>query len=91
MKNKIKNLKKWAKVEIEWVDSSHASGWQDSKEIEGTPQIDHRTLGYVLQTTVKTISVVQSVSDYLREDNSRNVDSVMDIPKVAIKKIRYLS
>lgn len=85
----MKKIKKWQLLEIEWVDSSHTSGWKNSKEHEGEPVIDYRTVGYLLQETKRTITVTQSICDYLQEDSSRMIDAIMDIPKVAIKKIKF--
>ena len=84
-------LKKYQKVEIEWIDSSGSSGWRRDKEYLGDEKfIDCKTVGYFIGKTKRTIQVIQSLNVHKNQDDSRNVDSMIQIPKVAINKIKLL-
>lgn len=75
-------------IEIDWVDSIHDSGWinkDDAKKNSSEKNILHKTVGYFLQETKYSVSVFQS-----RGIGVENIDSTMEIPKVAIKKIKKL-
>jgi hypothetical protein len=71
-------------VEVEWVDSSGYSGWQDAEDAQKNIQTECRSSGYLLRKDKKSVSLVQNVSDI------GHVDMVMAIPRVAIKSIRIL-
>lgn len=89
---KIKKFKKYQLLEIDWIDSVHDDGsWkresffaEDKDPDDGCCQ---KTAGYFLRETPKTLMVIQSRQLY---ENNPLVDAMMQIPKVAISKIKEL-
>ena len=81
--------KKFDLVRIDWVDSMHDSGWQKLSEFNAVEeQMMHRTVGYVVYESRTTLGVCQS---YGVNRKDPTIDAVMQVPKVAIKKIKKLS
>lgn len=78
-------------VEIEWLDSVHSSGWHRENNpdwIVKDSDLEHKTIGYYLTQTAKSITVIQSHGTPDRDTGKRNVDAEMSIPIRAITKIR---
>lgn len=89
---KIEKLKKWERVEIDWIDSMHRGKWIYEGELHDIIQDKYmkcKTIGFFFTQTKLGVVVVQSKSDDGEE--KCNVDAVMQIPKVAITKIRRIS
>lgn len=73
-------------IYVEWVDSSHSSGWvaaEDAIKLAG--DFKCRTVGFLLVETDEHLTVVQTHTEDVKQ-----VDGVMTIPKVAITKRKYL-
>lgn len=84
-------LKKWQMVEIDWLDSCHLSGWNRENNIDfARKDLEHKSCGYFLKETDYSLSVIQSRKSDTSVPNI-SVDALMEIPKVAILKIRKLS
>ncbi len=81
-------MKPYQIVEVDWVDSLHARGWmkEDEVQLSGDHML-HRTLGYVLRDSKDALLLIQSYQINLQP---REVDGVMEIPRVAIKRLRKL-
>ncbi len=78
-------MKKLRMVEVEWVDSCSLSGWRDVEEHREHNGIAKcATVGYLLRSNRKEVTVVQSWND------NEGAHSSMSIPRCAVKKIRYL-
>ena len=89
--SKIDRLKPWTIIEIFWIDSMALSRWHhedDARDSTKDDDLKHKTVGYFFKATKASIAVVQSKSDY--ENKKGNVDAVMQIPRVAITKVRIL-
>lgn len=88
-------LKKWQPVEIFWVDSYRTHGWISLEEanVDEDYSLDHRTIGYFVGETSRQITVCQSskTNEDLISEPETNIDAVMNIPKVAITKIRKIN
>lgn len=85
MKNKLKKLKDYQLIEIEWEDSTHTSGngWLVQDEVNIPEDLTIFTTGYLFGFTNKHVSVVQS-----RAIDERCFDAIMTIPFIAIKNIK---
>lgn len=85
----FKQLKKWQIIEISWIDSVHTNGWtfEDSARLDDK-FLRHKTIGYYFKETKLGLSVIQSKSD--DGEDKANVDAIMTIPKVAVKKIKKI-
>ena len=85
---KIKNYKQFDRLEIHWIDSVQDCGWKNPKGntakgfINTEEYIFHRTIGYYLGQSDKTLSTAQSV-----QQGGGMVSEIMKIPKCAISKI----
>ena len=87
----MKKLKKWDIVEIQWEDSVHEGGWcKEKKLLDEDEQLDHHTVGYLLEETKRYVSVVQSYGDVKDDEGVRLVDSSMMIPKRSIINIKKI-
>ena len=84
-------MKKYQIIEILWLDSLHTSGWLKEKQVQVTSKerMTHRTVGYFLREDDKSILVIQSWNE-TDENEERDVDAIMEIPKGAILKIRKM-
>lgn len=82
--------KKWQILIIDWVDSMHGyKTWTHEEDVDVADKyLYKKTVGMFLTETKEAITVVQSRDDDGEEKH--NVDSVMSIPKVSIKKINHL-
>ena len=70
----------------------HSPGWQFSKKAEEDilkEDLNQHTVGYFFKDTGYSVIVVQSYGNP-EKDGERNVDSLMEIPRVSITKIRKL-
>ena len=83
-----RKIKKYQKVEIEWYDSLHSSGWLKESDVQLTDKdrMTHKTTGYFIAGNERSIIVVQSYQCCV--DGEPMVDSVMEIPIKAIIKIK---
>ena len=80
--------KDYKKIEIEWLDSMHDSGWQKFSNFDPSENLlKHKTMGYLIYESKTLVAVCQSFG-VEREDPT--IDNVMQIPKCAIKKINKL-
>jgi len=87
---KIPKLKKWQIVEIEWLDSCSVNGWNKDNGISyQKSDLEHISVGYFLKETEYSIAVVQSIKKKVSEENT-SINSIIEIPKVAISKIKLL-
>jgi len=83
-----REIKKYQKLEIEWYDSLHTSGWLQESEVQLTSKdrMTHKTTGYFISKNERSIIVVQSYQCCVDEEPM--VDSVMEIPIKSIIKIK---
>lgn len=73
------------------MDSVYDSGWcKEDAYKDDEKDIEHKTAGYCLGETKRTIQVIQSKSESVDNKKRHNVDAMMQIPKKAILKIRKL-
>lgn len=87
----MKKLKKFDKVEVKWMDSNGDTGWtKEDYYKDSEDAIEHFTCGYFLNYTKRAINVVLSRSVWTDKKGLCNVDSLMQIPKVAILSIKKL-
>ena len=78
-------MKPFKKMEITWLDSIHEGGWRKLGDVDFSEnQLKHKTIGYLVFESKVSIAVAQS---YGEEREDPTIDSVMQIPKCAIKKI----
>ena len=81
----MKKLKLWDAVIVYWVDSSGLGSWTDAETIFKDKHIAHCwTCGFYFGDSGECVRIVGSGA------SNDNVDHVMYIPKVAIKKIDLL-
>ena len=65
---------------VRWTDSCGTSRWQHRDTVKSDPKnLDHESVGYVFEETPYSIVLLQS-----QQRAGPNVDSLMEIPKVAI-------
>lgn len=72
-------------IEIHWLDSMHTQGWMPPESADAcveTPELEHVTAGYFWGQSKQHIAVCQSLNVH-----NASVDSVMNIPKVAMTKV----
>jgi hypothetical protein len=72
-------------VLVKWLDSHTSMGWRDPREVNPEPAACI-TVGYVVHDTKASLTLAQSLQD----DNTRNVNGCMVIPKVCITSVRKL-
>jgi hypothetical protein len=85
-------MKNFTLIEILWVDSVHDSGWHKMSEHEeemktAEKQMIHKTVGYIIHESKISIAVCQS---YGLNRKDPTLDSVMQIPKKCISKIKKI-
>ena len=83
----MKKIEIEKKIEIDWVDSMARTGWHpmagyDEYAEEPTSML-HHTVGYLLKDLEDRYVVTQSYGV-----GTGMVDAVMEIPKVAVVKIK---
>lgn len=87
-------LSKNPRIEIEWIDAVGDSGWRYTNDIKdewGDPEkLFHKTIGYFLARTKLSLVVCQSIQKKTWQDNDKSTDARIEIPLVAIRKIRRL-
>lgn len=81
----MKKLKPYQKIEVEWLDSIHQSGWTYCDRIEDQ-DLRCVTCGYFIKEDDNSISIIQSYRVLVLQDGSRSIDSIMNIPKKSILK-----
>jgi hypothetical protein len=84
---KIPKIKKWQIIEIDWLDSCHLAGWTRDEFDWDLKDLEHKTVGYFIKETKYSIAVIQSRKAEVKEKGT-SVDALMEIPKVAVTKIR---
>ena len=79
-------------VEVTWLDSTMRARWDSeveylkwAKEVEG--QL-HRSVGYVMRSTKRSVVLVQSISDYADGYCSRS--DAVSIPRCAVLSVKAL-
>ena len=79
-------MKKYQIIEIEWFDSLHFSGWinEEKVSLSTLEEITHKSIGYFLKENKISILIIQSH----QTTESPEVDAIMEIPKIAILKIK---
>lgn len=82
-------MKKWQIIEIDWLDSCALGGWSRDNLTYELKDLEHKTVGYFIKETDYSISVVQSRKNKVQEENT-SIHSLMEIPKVAITKIKVI-
>lgn len=80
--------KRFDYVEIIWVDSAHSSGWKYKEDID-TTLVPAKSCGIYWTHQHGAITIVQSHCQDRKAGNFQ-VDGLMTIPRVAIRKIRVL-
>lgn len=80
-----KKLETWDIVLVYWVDSSGSGRWQDSSEVLNEECVcECWTAGFFLSYNKDCIKIASSSA------TSDQVNHVMYIPKVAIKKVQVI-
>jgi len=72
-------------ITIDWVDSQTTYGWRKFNAREDGPPCHIKSLGWLVGQTKDTISVSSSCSQ------NGNFADFMTIPRVAIKKIKWMN
>lgn len=79
-------------VEVKWLDSTMRGRWDSeaeylkwAKEVEGQP---HKSVGYVMRSSKRSIVLVQSISDYA--DGCRSRSDAVSIPRRAVLSVKAL-
>lgn len=77
-------------VEVTWLDSTMRGRWDSeaqylrwAKEAEGQP---HRSVGYVMRSSKRSVVLVQSRSDYA--DGYRSRSDAVSIPRCAVLGVK---
>lgn len=87
-------MKQFDKIEIEWLDSVMDPGWKWLNNVEkdfgSTKQLSHVSIGYFLAKTKLSIIIAQSMQEKIFADGDRSTGFRLEIPLVAVKKIRIL-
>lgn len=79
-------MKEYKIIYVEWVDSSHNTGWQTAEAaLKEDHLLDCKTVGFLIKETDDHLTVAQSSAV-----DPDQVDGVLTIPKVAITKRKYL-
>ena len=84
---KIPKLKKWQIIEIDWIDSGSVDGWIKDNLEYALSDLEYKSAGYFLKETDYSICIVQSKKEPVKAENTQ-INSLMEIPKVAITKIK---
>lgn len=82
-------------IHVKWIDSCHVSGWMFlqnfAKEYKKT-ELMQETAGFLLRETEYSYMIVQSKGLYWSKlDEDFAIDAIMEIPKVAITELNYLT
>ncbi len=85
---KIPEIEKWQIIEIDWLDSCSMSGWIKDNLTYEQKDLEHKTVGYFIKETKYSIAVVQSRKFEVKEEGT-SIGALMEIPKVAITKIKF--
>ena len=68
-------------VHVSWVDSMGTSGWHNN--IDADADIRCESVGFLMDKTEKRVKIYMSKNAFQKGD-------VLEIPTVAVKKIKYL-
>lgn len=84
-------IKKWDKVEVEWLDSHQIHGWTalSSGGLDCERSLGHCSIGYYVGQTSKQFTIVQSRKsdqEFIANEDTM-VNSILTIPKCAITKL----
>lgn len=84
-------MKLWDRVEVEWVDSDRDSGWQLTADLHNqlARSMLCKSVGYYFRDIGDSIQLVQSQTGHA--SHNEQVNGILTIPKVAIKRKRILS
>lgn len=76
-------------VWIRWIDSTHTSGWKPRYDAPAATLEDMlcESVGFLIHDTEHSIGIIQSKTGL---DDHDEIDAIMEIPKVAIQKMKYL-
>lgn len=81
-------FKQFTRLEIDWIDSMHEAGWQKLSKFDASEdQMEHKTIGYVVHESKTSLGVCQS---YGVNRKDPTIDSVMQIPKKAIRRTKRI-
>ena len=79
-------------AEVTWVDSTMRGRWDSeaeylnwAKQVEDQP---HRSVGYVMRSSKRSIVLIQSRSDYA--DGYRSRSDAVSIPRSAVLSVKRL-
>lgn len=89
----MKKIKKLTKVELHWIDSLGDDGWKSEAAFfdkDEEKYIEHRSCGYWLGETKRTVMLVQSYRVDKNKEGEYIVDHFLQIPKAVISKIVIL-
>lgn len=84
-------MKKYKPVSIKWVDSGLCSstGWESLDDLDWIDKpIVCYTAGFLIEKNKKMVRIASSINQLKRVNTQ--VGGVLDIPIIAIKKLRYL-
>ena len=73
---------KYKMVHVDWIDSHGANGW--GQKVDEDFDLSCQTVGFLLKKSKDRISIAQSTS------NQGSIADVIQIPMIAVKKIKYL-
>lgn len=88
----MNRLKKWDKVQVEWIDSCGGSGWNHEDEFkqENEKWLSIESVGYFLSKNKKSLTIVQNKQCQPKSTGHHSVDNYIQIPLVAITKTKKL-
>ena len=87
----VDSIPKWARVEIEWIDTFSLNGWLNPKSLTEENLLEDmqfRTVGYFIEAHQQILTVVQSCRN---DDDPDSVSEVLTIPLASITSISQLS
>jgi hypothetical protein len=81
-------FKQWQVVKVSWIDSSSQDGWQSELYTDLDEKfLQIETVGYFFKETKNSVAIVQS---YTPPRERKSLHGIIQIPKVAIKKMSKL-
>ena len=80
-------IKSGTLVQLDWVDSESAHGWQSIKEVTKDPQLVH-SVGYVIADNDKAITLAADVGEEFGPEDT--VNRTIVIPKGMVQKVKRL-
>jgi len=81
-------MKTGTRLEIIWIDAqTDNDSWEEFEEYEfSAPPLIH-TLGFLVHEDKVQYVLAQSLGETVFKENKGDMDSMMQIPKVSIKKV----